>query len=108
MTEPASIKLAQRNSEAARIWMEQCRKKQAEIERLRKCVLDSVTKEAYREALDRNVELGIQCDGVAFVLSLGAAELQRLRDVHLPKYEKKIGEPDKEVLNLMKKALDSL
>lgn len=38
-------------------------------------------------------------------LEAAATELQRLRDVHLPTFEGKIGEPSLEVLNQVKKAL---
>jgi len=34
-----------------------------------------------------------------------ATELQRLRDVHLPKYEGKVGEPDADVLKRAKEAI---
>lgn len=38
-------------------------------------------------------------------LEAAALELQRLRDVHLPHFEGKIGEPSLEVLNQVKKAI---
>ena len=38
---------------------------------------------------------------------LAAKELQRLRDVHLPRYDGCIGEPDLQILTLLKAAIKS-
>lgn len=65
---------------------------------------DKAQAQEFNELAVRFVD-GFNRQDVIPALKACVAELQRLRDVHLPRYEGKIGEPNMEVLALAKLAL---